>query len=372
MTSTSPRLAIFMSSLSGGGAERAMVNLANDFVSRGIAVEFILMRREGPYLADLDSRIAVVDLGVRRMLLCLPALHRHLSRNPPQVVLSAHFHASDLLLAGRLLVGWPVRVVISAQNMASELAASKRNHRERLFPMLIRWLFPRADALVAISAGVADDLRGIVGNRALPLEVIHNPVVTPQLIARMDDAPDHPWLLDGGPPVVMTMGRFVPQKDLGTLLEAFAMLVRERPARLLIAGDGEGRRALEAQARDLGIEDRVSMPGFIANPYPTLSHAAVFALSSRWEGFANVVAEALACGVPVVSTDCPSGPAEILGNGAYGRLVPIGDAAALAQALAATLEETPDRERLRARGRDFDVAPIAERYLALLFPPSST
>jgi glycosyltransferase involved in cell wall biosynthesis len=207
------------------------------------------------------------------------------------------------------------------------------------------------------------------------MTTIYNPVVTAELFKMAREVPDHPWFESGAPPVVLGVGRLARQKDFPTLLQAFARLRSERPVRLMILGQANNQRTtverqaeLRALAGKLGVADEVALPGFVHNPYAYMAHAAVFVLSSRFEGLPTVLIEALACGLPVVSTDCPNGPAEILENGKYGALVPVGDAFALAKAISATLDAPPDRGQLRTRALVFTVDQAVEKYEKVLFP----
>jgi glycosyltransferase involved in cell wall biosynthesis len=198
------------------------------------------------------------------------------------------------------------------------------------------------------------------------MRTVYNPVVTPELLAQAEAIAPHPWLQDGGPPVVLGVGRLVDQKGFATLLEAVARLRRERPLRLLVLGEGRRRGALERQARRLGLGADFALPGFAPNPFAYMARAGVFVLSSVYEGLPGVLIQALACGCPVVSTDCPDGPREILAGGEYGPLVPVGDAAALAAAIGRVLDAPPDRERLRRRGQAFGVEPAVLAYLEVV------
>jgi glycosyltransferase involved in cell wall biosynthesis len=209
--------------------------------------------------------------------------------------------------------------------------------RMRLMPKLVRRFYRWADGIVAVSKGVADDLVQVTGLPPERIQVIYNPIVTPELMAKAQDTLDHPWFGPGQPPVILAVGRLDPQKDFHTLIRAFAQVRQIRLSRLLILGEGEERQALEALVCQLGLQDDVCLPGFVANPYPYMTRAGVFVLSSRWEGLPGVLIEALYCGVPLVSTDCPSGPREILANGQYGKLVPVGDVVAMTQAIVAML-----------------------------------
>ncbi|NLO89188.1 MAG: glycosyltransferase, partial [Clostridia bacterium] len=188
-------------------------------------------------------------------------------------------------------------------------------------------------AVVAVSQGVADDLVKTTGLMRELIKVIYNPIVTPELLEKAKESIGHPWFKPGQPPVILSAGRLTAAKDFPTLIHAFARVRAERLARLMILGEGEERPNLESLVRELGLESDVSMPEFVENPYAYMARAAVFVLSSAWEGFGNVLVEAMAVGTPVVSTDCPSGPAEILEGGKWGKLVPVGDVEKLAKAL---------------------------------------
>jgi len=359
------RLAIFIPSFRGGGAERVMVTLACGFAARGTAVDVIVAQNEGPNAPPAGAGVRVVDLQARRVLAAIPGLVRYLRRDSPDVMASALPHANVVAVLARRLARSKTRLVLTEHNTASLLAAHAVRPRARLLPHFMRLAYPRADALVAVSDGVADDLARVVGIQRSGVTRIYNPVVFPAL-ARLADAPvDHPWFAPDQPPVVLGVGRLTAQKDFSTLLHAFAELRARRALRLIVLGEGEERASLEALARDLRITANVAFPGFEQNPYRYMKHAAVFVLSSRWEGLGNVLVEAMACGTAVVSTDCPSGPAEILEQGRYGRLVPVGDAAALARAIEASLDQ-PASPAAVARAQVFSVDAALDRYAAVL------
>jgi glycosyltransferase involved in cell wall biosynthesis len=363
-----PKIAIFLPALGGGGAERAMVNLANEFTRRRITVELVLNRREGPYLPDLVPEVKVVHLRCRRMIRSLPRLVRYLHRQRPDVLLSALVHGDIVALIARRLARASTRIVISHQNTPSEDGTHTDDWRVRVMPMLMRACYPDADGVVAISRGVADDLAKTIGYPRQRISVINNPAVTPDIPAKAREPLEHPWFAVGGLPVIVGVGRLVKQKDFPTLIQAFDRLRRERQARLIILGEGEKRPELEALVANLALGEHVSLPGFERNPYRFMARSRLFVLSSRWEGFANVVAEALACGTPVVSTDCKSGPGEILGGGRYGRLVPVGDPDAMAAAMLDALQSAADPTQLIQRSAMYSVAGIADQYSMILFP----
>lgn len=359
MTTHRRPLALVISSMDGGGAQRAVAKLASGLAEAGHDVDLVLGRAEGPYLAELSPRVRVVDLGVRRFALALVPLAGYLRRARPVAVFSALDYVNVVTVLARRLSGVPTRLVVSERNTLSVGARHGSGRRTRWMPAAVRWAYPRADAVVAVSSGVAEDLVAHCGLAPGTVEVLNNPVVTPAL-ERMRAAPvPHPWLADPTVPVVLTVGRLVPQKDHATLLEAFARVRRSMPARLLVLGEGPLRPELERRVTELGLEADVALPGFCANPYPAMGAARVYVLSSRWEGSPGALIEAMACGARVVATDCPSGPREVLAGGRHGRLVPVGDVAALAVGIRDALTgdlAPPPRESWAPYEQDASVA----------------
>lgn len=308
----------------------------------------------------------MVDLGASRPLTALPTLVRYLRTHRPRALAATITNANLVALWAVRLAGVPVRCLVrEASTLSVELEHSSRLNRW-LLPYLIGRAFGRADAIVAPSRGVADDLARVAGLPRETIEVIYNPVVSSMLTERSRQAAGHRWLEEPAVPVVVGMGRLTRQKDFATLIRAFARLRESRPARLLILGEGKERAALLALAGAQGIAADVDLPGFVDNPHAYLSRAALFVLSSRWEGLPGVLIEALACGARVVSTDCPSGPREILADGAYGELVPVGDPEALAGAMRRALAGEFAAADPAAQLAHFDARTGIDRYLALL------
>jgi len=395
------RVAFVFGGFGGGGIERSMLALSKALLAQGLAVDLVVGGAEGELTGEIPRQATLVEakpsslwrarlaamaadratLGLLmthklrplkplRRLRRLPALVRYLESARPDAVLAAEAHHNLMIVWARHLAGLDCRIVLSEHIHAS-------SHDPRFNPWVHHHLLPllrraylRANAIVAVSDGVADDL---AAHGQIPRDRItrvYNPVVGTDLLLRARQPLDHPWFATGGPPVILGAGRLHPQKDFGTLIRALAALRSRRPVRLVILGartDAEYAIALQALAAELGVAHDVDMPGFVHNPFAFMSRAAVFVLSSRYEGLGNVLIEALACGTPVVSTACPSGPAEVLDNGRFGPLVPVGDERAMAAAIAATLERPKAAAMLQARAQMFSVDRAVDRYIDLMF-----
>ncbi|MDX1995449.1 MAG: glycosyltransferase [bacterium] len=359
------RVAIFLPSLGGGGAERVMMNLAGGLIDTGVQADLVIANASGPYRDQVPPEVRVFDLGAARVMAGLPGLVGYLRRERPTLLLTAVENANLTGALAGMLAGTPVFFTVHIDYVS--FLQNQPGWKNRTVMTLMRFAVPLAKAVIAVSQGAASGFIRITGAPPRKVHAICNPLVTPDLLARaqqpLETGGFHGWFAPGEPPVVLGVGRLTAQKDFATLLRAFAHLRQQRPARLVILGEGEDRPMLEALARELGIEADVALPGFVQNPHACMGRAGVLAMSSRFEGFGNVLVEAMACGCPVVSTDCPSGPAEILEHGSYGALVPVGDFIALGGALAQTLDHPPDRAMLRQRADEFTVSKVTQRYL---------
>jgi glycosyltransferase involved in cell wall biosynthesis len=362
-----PRIALFLPSLGIGGVERVMINLAAGFVKWGASVDLVMVKAQGEYLRQVPTNVRVVDLHASRVLTSLFPLARYLRTTRPEGLVSAKDYANVVAIWAKFLARVSTRVAVSVHTTLSKHVQHAVRFRERVVvPLLARWLYPHADSVVAVSNGVADDLAQFLGLSRDCISVVYNPVVSEDLFAAAQKHVDHPWFTRGGPPVILSIGRLTAAKDYPTLIAAFAKVRQRRDARLAILGEGEERPHLQDLVRCLGLESDVWLPGFVESPYPYLARASLFVLSSIWEGLSTAIIEALALGVPVVSTDCPSSPREILDNGRFGKLVPVGDTNALADAILHTLATLHNPAPLKERAKQFTVDNAVAHYLALL------
>ena len=394
-------VALVVPNLGRGGAERSVANLAGGLTNRGHRVDIVLLQNEIHQQVARQARLFVVG-GERdgagteeaarglaspvelrampkpfdwvRMAAtlrwdprCFPgprtvrqarAVASYMADEKPDCVFANLSRATVVTLLGtRFLTRGPAVIPIIRDVLGQHHGQTLRRYRR---------LFGSAAHFVAVSEGIADDLAATIGVTPERISTVYNPVVTADLRMKMTEPPAHPWLLDGEAPVILAAGRLAPQKDFPTLVKAFARVVRHRPCRLVILGEGKRRDELEALIRELGLDDRVSLPGWTDNPFAFMSRASLFVLSSRHEGLPGVLVQALACGCPCVSTDCPAGPAEILENGRFGPLVPVGDEAALADAMERTLEQPPDIRTLQERADRFSEEKSVTAYEELI------
>lgn len=363
------RVALFLPSLHGGGAERAMVTFGRELLRRGFAVDVVVVQRIGALLGILPDGMRVVDLKRSRMVQALPALIRYINSELPDAVFSTITHANLLAAAAtRLTRHRPITVVRQSNAPLTEPKASLSSSiSHRLIPLLYPW----ADGIIAVSRGVGEQLAQMSSSLAPLVTVSPTPVISPEILALGDEPLSHPWFEAGGPPVVVAAGRLEPQKGFSTLLRAFERVRRTEAARLIIIGEGRERGRLEGEIRQLNLTEDVDMPGFQKNPFAFMKRAQSFVLSSQYEGLPNVLIQAMAFGTPVVATDCESGPAEILENGRYGALVPVGDEERLAEALRTSLRLSRNLDAQRSVIARYGVAQATDRYLALAgFAPS--
>jgi glycosyltransferase involved in cell wall biosynthesis len=356
-------IAMFLPHLDAGGAERNAVRLANGFVEAGLDVNLVLVRAYGSYMTDLHKRVNVVNLSSKNTYASFPALVRYLRKHPPRLLLSS-LDLTNLvaILAGSISkVKAPILIQIR-----STVSIQKRTWlKKKLEQSILRLLYPMADGVICVSHGVARDLVDYIGISHEKLCVIYNPIITPELIEKSRQPIEHYWFQQPAMPVILAVGRLSEPKDYPTLFAALKIIRTRHDARLIILGEGEERKDLERLRESLGLNDAVDLPGFVDNPFAYMRKASVLALSSKWEGLPSVLIEAMACGCPVVSTDCPSGPAEILAGGQYGHLAPVGDAQTLAGAIDKVLSgdvRKPPADWLR----QFELQPVIQQYLQVM------
>lgn len=372
VTSARPDVAVFAATSGHSGVDRVLVNLVPAMARLGVRVDVLGIEAHGPRFDEVPSGVRIVPLSARHSLTALPALCRYLARERPYAMLSDKDRVNRVALAARALSRARTRVAVRLGTTVSVNLRDRGWLERNVQRASMRWVYPAAEAVVVPSKGVARDLVQWAGVNPACLHVIPSPVVTETLSKRASAIPAHPWLQDAGVPVVLGVGELSERKDFATLIRAFALVAITRPCRLVILGEGRRRHELEALVKSLGLSDRVALPGFDPNPYAYLARAAVFALSSRWEGLPVALVEALALGVSSVACDCPSGPRELLGESGLGGLVPVGDHRAMAVQIDALLSKPHPAASCRMAVRAYHDETSARGYLAALGFPEFT
>jgi glycosyltransferase involved in cell wall biosynthesis len=355
------KVALFLPNLAGGGAERVVLAQVRDLLKRGHTVDLLLAGSGGELLPLVPPETRIIQFKARRLLAAIWPLVRYLGREKPDALHAVMWPTTVIAVLAHKLARSKARLMVSEQVTLSRQITAPRQRA------LLRWTtrltYRLADYRVACSSQAADDLAELAKMPRSSIDVITNPIEAPE---RIESNPDVERLWGKGRPRLITVGSLKDQKNHALLLRAFARLDRHEEARLMILGEGALRPQLEQLSRDFGIADRLIMPGFFLDPWPFLASADMFVLSSDYEGFPLVLAEAMRAGLRVVSTDCISGPAELTENGKYGRLVPCGDRQALARAIDAELAESPQPERQRARAEAMAGPAQIARYSELL------
>ena len=358
------KIAFFIPAMYGGGAERVVLNLLEGMTKKELPLDLVVAAAEGPYMDRIPETVNLVDLKAGRIVNSILPLIRYLQTSKPRVLISHLNHANVIALMAGYLSRTNIPVVVVAHNTLS--MANVTQKRGKVVKPMMKWLYPHASAVATVSLDAARDMEQELGLPTNSVRTIYNPIVDERLFAQAEEAIAEEWLQPNSPPVYVSIGRLTEQKDFVTLLQSFALVREKVDARLIILGEGELRPQLTALIQQLGIGDAVALPGFVKNPYPYLKAASAFVLSSRWEGLPTVLIEAMACGCPVIATDCPSGPREILERERYGILIPVGDVSALAEAMIRVLDCPTEAELLIERSQDFAVERSVSEYLKLI------
>ncbi len=357
------KICILLPDLRGGGAERLNILLANYWHSSGIKVEVVLMKKQGRLINLLSPKISIIDLDTKKIRNTIPRIVKYLKQSRPDVVLSAMWPLTSAAIIAWLFSGKIGKLFTSDHIMLSIECMKNIVIPLPLLAFSLKTTYRYADGIIAVSLGVKKDLCNISGLSENKVKVIYNPVSQAREIPYISISERKKLWGSDFCYNILAVGSLKLQKDYETLLKAFSLMSSDISAKLVILGDGPLRTDIEKIILQLGLQKKVVLHGFCLDPYPWYLTADLFVLSSQWEGFGNVIVEALECGTPIVSTNCPSGPSEILENGKYGTLVPVGDYIKLSNAMAGSLKQEHDKFLLRKRADDFSVSRISDQYL---------
>jgi len=367
------KVAVFTPFSGDGGVEVMMVRLLQEMVSRNIAVDLLLVKGFGPYIDKIPSEVNVIRMS-NHTFLSIWSLYKYLRDKKPRALLVPKHRAGIVALLARRLLEFinvaakqdRARVVLSIGTAMSVPLQQAFWFKRWWWKKTMQWFYPWADIVVGVSECVARDVRRMSGLAESKVIAINNPVVSNELFVKAKESITHPWLVNHEYPVIIGCGRITRQKDFPNLIQAFAIVRKTQNCRLLIMGRGEDLEDCQQLALSLGIADDVSFTGFIENPFAIMARADLFVLSSRWEGSPVVLVEALALGIPVVSTDCTCGPQETLQGGKIGKLVPVNDSQALALAIQETLAAPLASVELRAAAEPFSVKNSVDHHLQVM------
>lgn len=360
-----------------GGICVVVTKLLQGLDSRNFELDLVVQSAEAVRLfPEIPSQVRIINLNTqfqvrfKSAIKIISPLSKYLKKEKPDVLICHLTLVNYLTVIARFFTKYPTHLILVEHfpflELQKQLATNKKGFIKAPLQFMQRWLYLQADAIVAVSQGVAKSFEVGLGLSPGSVKVIYNPVVDKKLLHKAETPLENSWFAENQPPVILTVGRLLPPKDFSTLIQAFAQLRKKRPLRLLILGEGDLRPKLESLIAKLGIDKDVSLPGYTSNPYSYMAKSAVFVLSSNFEGLPTVMIEALACNCQVVATNCPYGPKEILADGEFGRLIPVGDVSALAKAMELALDKPLSIEKLKQRSGNFTVESSVDSYLKLL------
>ena len=363
----SRRIACFLATSGHSGVDRLAKNLLPGMAEAGYQVDLLKIHNHGPELNHpLPENLRVVEFKAKHVYPALPELVRYLKKYRPEVLLSDKDRVNRTALLANALSGNRARVAVRSGTTVSKNLASRSRFDRFVQRNSMRYLYRHADTILVPSHGAADDFTDYIGIERSRIQVVPSPIITPRFYQRLNQPLDHPWFKPGQPRVILGVGELCRRKDFTTLIRAFARLKDRYDCRLMIVGEGRARERLEAEVKKLGLEQRVSLPGFVDSPYPYMKASALFVLSSLWEGLGAVLVEALAAGTPVASTSCPSGPEELLGDLPGEPLAAPGDVEGLAEAMARQLDNPLSAEQLQAAAAPYTLENSVANYLRAL------
>jgi glycosyltransferase involved in cell wall biosynthesis len=358
------KITFILATLQGGGIQKVTIRLIREYLRMRIPTKLITIDSSGPMHLEIPSECELIELNSRRTRWAFWKLMSLLKQDKPEVIISAQTHLNVLVIIARILTGYPKKLIVVEHITFNDELIKRGPLFERIRPFLIRLFYPLTDRIVAVSPAA---VRSIYQYARInkKIDMIWNGVDIDEICERSSQPVAHHWV-NGNKRIVIAMGRLTVQKNFSALLNAFAMIEPIENHHLIILGEGPEYEHLQALAKELGIQDYVDFPGFVENPFAFLAQADLFVLSSRWEGFANVVIEALACGISIVATDCPGGPADILDNQPFARIVPVDNPKEMAAAMQILLSMKFDSAVISEYARNFNIQKVAVSYLELI------
>ena len=362
------KISFFSYDMRVGGAEKMILTLLPRFINAGYSVDLVLVKKAGAFLNEIDPGVTIISLGKEHVSQSLIPLIRYFKKTKPDIFISSLTHLNTISILARIISRAKTKTIIT-EHSSITINNLQKGGKEVILVFLAKFLYPHADKTVVVSEGAAQNLIEALKINPNKVQKIYNPIDIDRIRILASETIDESWLNEKNAPVLIAIGRLEQEKNFFFLLDVFQTLIKKRKARLLILGEGSEREALEQQIRAYGIQNDVKLPGIKTNPYPYIAAADILLCTSRYEGFNITLVESLACGTPVISIDCPYGPAEILENGKYGQLIPPGDRYGMVNAIIAAIdhpESLPSKEKLAERANYFSIERIFSEYQELI------
>ncbi len=361
------KIAFFSYDMRVGGAEKMILTLLPWFINAGYSIDLVLVKKTGAFLTDIDQRVNLISLKKEHVGQSLFPLLKYFKKSKPDVFISNLTHLNIVTIIAKFFSGTRSKIIITEHSSITTNNLQKGG-KEGILVFLARFLYPLADKTVVVSEGAAQNLIEAIKINPNKVQSIYNPIDMDRIRILSGEKIDEFWLTEKSIPVLIAIGRLEQEKNFSFLLNVFQTLIKKRKVRLLILGEGSERQMLEQQMIAFGIENDVKLLGIKTNPYPYISNADILVCTSKYEGFNITLAESLACGTPVISMNCPYGPAEILDNGTYGQLISPGDQDGMVNAIIAAIdhpESLPSKEKLMERAKRFSAEKIFSEYQEL-------
>ncbi|WP_394863581.1 glycosyltransferase [Paraclostridium bifermentans] len=360
-------ISLFVPTLEVGGAEKVMLNLANGIIKAGYNVDMVLVKAKGEYLKNIDEKVNIVDLNSNSAMGSIGSLSKYLKEKQPLAMISAIENCNVAAIIANKIAKVDTKIIVTIHTTLSRVLEDVKNIKVKLNMILQKLLYKNAFKIVSVSKATAEDASITLNIPLDKIDVIYNPIINQSIIEKSNDIIDDIYFNDDTITNILAVGRLTEAKSFDTLIKAVNILLKDRKdVRLTIIGEGPKREELERLAKDLKIDSYVDMPGFKDNPYSYMSKCDVFVLSSKWEGLPSVIIEAMACGADIVATDCKSGPREILEDGKYGILTPVGDEHKLANAINQSLSTDKNIDGIDKHLDQFSFDKIIEKYINLI------
>ena len=367
------KISFFLPKLTYGGAERVIIDIANNLSKRGYLIDIVLAKGGNTYIDEINPSINVVNLNSKSTFLSFFPLSRYIKNSSPDGIISALSHANCIVLLAKKIINHNTKIVVSERNISYLHTRNKIGFKRILLDWLIKYLYPEAKCIVTVSEGVRQSIISTYKFKEDQVRCILNPIDFKKINKLKSESILNSEIINElkseNKKLILSVGSLTAQKNYSLLIKSFKIVSEKVNCKLIILGEGPERANLNELCRNLKIDSKsISLPGFIANPFPYMKVSDLYVLSSLWEGLPNVLIQALACNCKIISTDCDAGPREILEDGKWGRLTKVNDINSLANAMIEELSEKNQKYSNLKMGslNRFNIDKVTNQYLEAL------